>query len=62
MRTDFAVFILSHGRANRLLTVDALKKCGYTGKYYIILDNEDDSIQTYKNNFGCCLPEILVIQ
>lgn len=52
MRNDFAVFILSHGRADRVLTVDALKKHGYTGKYYIILDNEDDSISSYQNTFG----------
>ena len=52
MRNDFAVFILSHGRANRLLTVDALKKYGYTGKYYIILDNEDNSLNEYKSKFG----------
>lgn len=52
MRTDFAVFILSHGRADRMLTVDALKKHGYTGQYYIILDNEDNSIDTYKDKFG----------
>ena len=52
MRNDFAVFILSHGRADRMLTVDALKKYGYTGKYYIILDNEDDTIDQYKQKFG----------
>ena len=26
MRDDFAVFILSHGRANKVVTVDALKR------------------------------------
>ena len=52
MRDDFAVFILSHGRADRLLTVDALKKYGYTGKYYIILDNEDSTADVYKQKFG----------
>lgn len=52
MRNDFAVFILSHGRADRVLTVEALKKHGYTGKYYIIVDDEDDSISDYKNTFG----------
>ena len=41
MRNDFVVFILSHGRANSLVTVDSLNRCGYTGKWYIILDDED---------------------
>ena len=52
MRTDFAVFILSHGRADRMLTVDALKKHGYTGKYYIIVDNEDETVPEYQSRFG----------
>lgn len=52
MRDDFAVLILSHGRADRVLTVDALKKHGYTGKYYIVVDNEDDSLASYKDTFG----------
>lgn len=52
MRDDFAIFILSHGRANTMLTVDTLSKCGYTGKYYIIIDNEDDTALEYYNKFG----------
>lgn len=52
MRSDFAVFILSHGRADRLITVKSLEKCGYTGKWYIILDNEDKSINRYRELFG----------
>lgn len=52
MRNDFAVFILSHGRADSLITLKTLFKCGYTGKYYIIVDNEDDSIDKYIEKFG----------
>lgn len=52
MRNDFAVFILSHGRADRVLTVESLQKCGYTGKYYIICDDEDKSLSEYKRRFG----------
>ena len=48
MRNDFAVFILSHGRPDRVLTIKSLRKCGYTGKIYIIVDDEDDSIEKYK--------------
>lgn len=52
MRNDFVVFILSHGRANSLVTVDSLNRCGYTGKWYIILDDEDSQIDLYKQKFG----------
>lgn len=52
MRNDFAVFIISHGRANTLVTVDTLIKHGYTGKYYIVIDDEDSQEQAYYNRFG----------
>ena len=42
MRDDFAVFILTHGRADNVVTVKALEKGGYTGKTYFIIDDEDD--------------------
>lgn len=51
-RDDFAVFILSHGRADNMLTLETLKKCGYTGKWYIICDNEDKTLNRYIDNFG----------
>lgn len=52
MRNDFVVFILSHGRANSLITVDSLNRCGYTGKWYIICDDEDEQLDIYKKRFG----------
>ena len=52
MRDDFAVFILTHGRANNMYTYKALKKAGYTGKVIFVLDNEDDTLQDYYTNFG----------
>ena len=52
MREDFAVFILTHGRANNMHTYQSLKKAGYTGKIVFVLDNEDDTLQDYYTNFG----------
>lgn len=49
---DFAVFILTHGRPDNVKTLSTLKKCGYTGNVYFILDNEDKTIDTYIKNFG----------
>ena len=51
-KRDFAVFILSHCRANDIKTVNTLKKGNYTGKYYIVIDNEDDQEQLYFDKFG----------
>jgi len=44
----FAVFILSHGRANRVLTLKTLRQQGYTGKVYLVIDNEDKSRAEYE--------------
>lgn len=51
-KIDFAVFILTHGRANNVITTKTLKKQGYTGKIFYIVDNEDASIMEYKKRFG----------
>lgn len=45
---NFAVFILSHGRANNVRTLKTLDEGGYTGETIIICDNEDDQIEDYK--------------
>lgn len=49
---DFAVFILTHGRPDNIKTLTTLKKCGYTGKIYYIVDNEDKTVDKYIKNFG----------
>jgi len=48
----FAVFILTHGRADNVVTKKTLDRCGYTGKIYYIVDNEDKQINKYIENFG----------
>lgn len=45
---NFAVFILSHGRANNVITIKTLREIGYTGDIYIIIDNEDDQRHNYE--------------
>lgn len=52
MRDDFAIFILSHGRADNMQTVKMLHKVGYTGRYFIVCDNEDDTLPLYQKKFG----------
>lgn len=48
MMNNFVAFILSHGRPNNVLTYNALRKSGYTGKIVIVIDNEDSEAETYK--------------
>lgn len=52
MRDDFAVFILSHGRADNVVTKKTLDKLGYTGNWYVVIDNEDKQADQYYRNFG----------
>lgn len=46
------VFILSHGRADRVVTHSTLRKAGYTGPIHIVIDNEDKAADDYIKNFG----------
>lgn len=52
MRNDFAVLILSHGRADRVYTIPTLRKGGYTGRIYIVVDNEDEQQDEYIARYG----------
>lgn len=52
MRSDFAAFILSHGRPDRVHTARSLKRAGYTGEWYVVIDDEDASAEEYKKRFG----------
>lgn len=48
----FAVFILTHGRPDNVITYNTLKRCGYTGEIYLIVDNEDKTIEQYQKKYG----------
>ena len=54
----FACFVLCHGRPNNTPTVNTLRKYGYTGDIYIILDDADDTIEEYRKNFSGCKIEV----
>lgn len=49
---DFCVFVISHGRPHNVITVQTLKKYNYTGNYFIVLDNEDKTINEYQLKYG----------
>lgn len=52
MREDFCAFILSHGRPDRVHTYKTLMRGGYTGKVYIVIDDEDKTADQYRERYG----------
>lgn len=45
----FACFILTHGRPKSQKTYKTLRRCGYKGDIYFIIDDEDESGEEYRN-------------
>jgi hypothetical protein len=52
MQTDFAAFILTHGRPDRVHTYTTLRKAGYTGKIFLVIDDEDKTGDEYRAKYG----------
>jgi SAM-dependent methyltransferase len=52
MRDDFCVFILTHGRPNNVMTYRTIRAHGYTGKIFIVIDDNDETGEEYKRLFG----------
>lgn len=52
MTNKFAVFILTHGRPHNQLTVKSLQDVGYTGEWYLVVDDQDDTFNEYVNVWG----------
>lgn len=52
MREDFCAFILSHGRPDCVHTYKTLLRAGYTGKVFIVIDDEDKTADEYRARFG----------
>lgn len=51
-RKQFAIFILSHKRADDVKTAKMLSKSNYKGDWYIVIDNEDDQEDIYRRKYG----------
>lgn len=52
MNKDFAAFILSHGRADHIVTYQTIRKAGYTGRIVVIIDDEDSQQEEYKSRYA----------
>lgn len=51
-KDDFAVFILTHGRADNVFSYKSLRKHGYTGRIVLVIDDEDEQAKKYKELYG----------
>jgi hypothetical protein len=52
MRSDFGILIMSYGRSDKIPTVEALKKSNYTGKWWVVIGDDDPKIESYKERLG----------
>ena len=50
--SHFAVFIMVHGRPEKMWTLPLLRARGYTGKVYLIADNLDPTHKDYISKYG----------
>jgi hypothetical protein len=51
-KSKFAFFILTNGRPEKVRSYGSLRRSGYTGKVFFIVDNEDPTVDQYRENFG----------
>lgn len=47
MKQKFAIFILTHGRPHNQITLETLRRLGYTGKVYLVVDDQDKTLAEY---------------
>lgn len=50
-RTDFCIFIISHGRPNDIYTLKTLAKAGCNIPVYIVIDNHDKTADEYLKKY-----------
>lgn len=51
MRKDFAIFILTHSRPNNQLTLETIRREGYTGEVYLVVDDLDETLSQYIDHY-----------
>lgn len=52
MSKDFAAFILTYGRADKVYTYNTLRDNGYTGDIFLICSTDDKQLDKYKETYG----------
>lgn len=49
---NFVALVLTHGRPDNVKTIKTLRKHGYTGRIVLVVDNEDKTVNRYKELYG----------
>lgn len=49
---NFVALILTHGRPHSQVTVSTLERHGYTGPWYLVVDDEDATLDEYLKTWG----------
>jgi hypothetical protein len=49
---EFATFILTYGRAEKIYTYETLKRYNYTGHLYFVCSDDDKQLPVYKEMYG----------
>ena len=52
IRDDFCAVILTHGRPDRVVTIETLRRGGYTGRILLVVDDEDEALNEYQSRYG----------
>jgi len=52
VRKRFCAMILTHGRADRVVTYKTLRLFGYTGDIVLVIDDEDEQADRYRELYG----------
>lgn len=51
-KSKYALFILTNGRPDNIVTLDTLKRCNYEGDTYLICDDKDSTLEEYQRTYG----------
>lgn len=49
---EYILFILSYNRPNNIVTLDTLRKLGYSHPYYLVISDDDPSLEEYLEKYG----------
>lgn len=52
VRDDFGIFILAHGRPESVVTANRLAADGYSGRWWLVCDDEDPTLPEYQRLWG----------
>lgn len=52
MSRSFCALILTYRRPDRVRTYETLRRCGYSGPIFLVVDDGDESLEDYRSRYG----------